>query len=153
MLAKYTNYCALGDQGLINLMLQEFKLKLLTLPQYFNQPTSSPNKVLRKSYIIHSTGHRKFWCYYYFKDWYNLYIDWIKAGGKPNTFRKNTNIWDKLVNKILSSKKEPSSQFIAFFQLAPDLFKYPSKFVLFTINISCAYLINLKTALKTCGFY
>ncbi len=129
MLAKYADSCYLGDQGLINLLLQEFNLKPTVLAALYNQPASSPTAILKKAYIIHSTGHRKFWYYYYFDEWYQSYAQWVALSGQAVTVRTppNRKIWTWLLQKTGWDKK-------VFFQLAPDATRYPGKFVLFAIK-------------------
>ena len=134
-LARYAHYCYLGDQGIVNLLLQEFKLKPEALPQSYNQPASSPNRVLKKAFIIHAQGHRKFWCYYYFNAWYNFYTQWLNAGGRTDLIRKNTALWDKLLAKIIPSPLPvPPPARAVFFLLAPDGVRNPAKFLLFAVK-------------------
>ena len=129
MLAQYADFCYLGDQGLINLLLQEFKLTPTVLSAHYNKPASSPNRELEQSYIIHSTGHRKFWSYYYFDEWYNYYTQWYALSGQSIAVRNppNNSLWTKLLTKTGWDKQ-------VFFQLAPDATRYPGKFILFTLK-------------------
>ncbi len=127
MLKKYTKYLELGDQGLINLVFQEFNLKPVLLSNLWNLSASNPRRALKKAYIIHSTGHRKFWCYYYFDDFYRHYSSWCVAGGNPLSVRKDSVLWSKLLQK-------GRLQNTVFFQLAPDGFKYPIKFLVFCVK-------------------
>ncbi len=126
MLKKCVNITYLGDQGIINLALQKFQLVPYVFSALYNLPASSSLRKLKKAYIIHSTGHRKFWCYYFFKDWYCAYAVWRANGGSP-ALRKNTRLWDKLLAKLGLQNR-------VFFELAPDGFKYPGKFILFTLK-------------------
>lgn len=137
MLAQHADIIYLGDQGITNLMLQHFRLTPDILPSLYNLPASAPCKQLKKAYIVHSTGHRKFWCYYYFPQWYRQYECWIAAGGAPVSVRKDTVAWKKLIRKFHLDEK-------IFFQLAPDGFKYPIKFVLFIFK----YLWEKRPRLK-----
>ncbi len=129
MLAKYADICYLGDQGLINLLLQEFKLTPTVLSARYNQPASSSTRTLNQAYIIHSTGHRKFWYYYYFDEWYQHYAQWYQVSGQAVTVRTppNTKIWAWLLQKTGWNKQ-------VFFQLAPDATRYPGKFLLFALK-------------------
>jgi len=129
MLAKYADICYLGDQGLINLILQEFKLTPTVLSPRYNQPASSPTRELKQAYIIHSTGHRKFWYYYYFDEWYKSYAQWYALSGQAVTVRTppNRKPWTWLLAKTGWNKH-------VFFQLAPDATRYPVKFLLFAIK-------------------
>ena len=129
MLAKYADICYLGDQGLMNLILQEFKLTPTLLSPLYNQPASSPTHTLKQAYIIHSTGHRKFWYYYYFNEWYESYAKWYALSGQAVTVRTppNRRAWTWLLEKTGWNKR-------VFFQLAPDATRYPGKFILFTLK-------------------
>lgn len=127
MLRHCADTVYLGDQGLINLALQEFHLTPFIFPDLYNLPASSSRKKLKKASIVHSTGHRKFWCYYYFHTWCKYYFEYRLAGGEPLTVRKNTLLWDKMLKKFSKEK-------YIFFELAPDVFRYPDKFMLFTIQ-------------------
>lgn len=129
MLAKYADVCYLGDQGLMNLMLQEFKLTPTVLPTLYNLPASRPTKRLKQAYIIHSTGHRKFWCYYYYDEWYHDYAQWYRLSGQAVSVRvpPNCNLWAKILQKTGWDRQ-------VFFQLAPDGLRYPGKFLIFTLK-------------------
>lgn len=129
MLAKYADICYLGDQGLMNLLLQEFKLTPTVLSPRYNQPASSATKELKQAYIIHSTGHRKFWYYYYFDEWYESYARWYALSGQAVTVRTppNRRLWNWLLQKTGWDKR-------VFFQLSPDATRYPGKFVLFALK-------------------
>ncbi|MBO5911298.1 MAG: hypothetical protein J6Q05_03800 [Elusimicrobiaceae bacterium] len=127
MLHRYAPICYLGDQGLINLVFQHFKLTPTVLPVLYNKPASCPRRVLKKAYIIHATGPRKFWQYYYFDEWYEGYKRWYQLTQQPIRIRKNTAGWDKLLAKTGWNK-------YVFFQLAPDGFKHPDKFLIFTFK-------------------
>lgn len=126
MLKRCVHIIYLGDQGIINLALQKFKLTSYVFSDLYNLPASSAGGRLKKAYAVHSTGHRKFWCYYFFKDWYAAYARWRVMGGTP-ALRKNTKLWDKLLRRLGVQNR-------VFFELAPDGFKYPGKFILFAVR-------------------
>lgn len=117
----------LAEQGITNLALQHFNLQVTTLSKLWNLPASSPHGQLKKAYIIHSTGHRKFWAYYYFHDFYTYYARWRAQGGPACAIRTYTKIWKNRWDK----KPLPGR---VFFELAPDPFTYPLKFIVFTIK-------------------
>lgn len=133
MLAKYADVCYLGDQGIINLLFQEFQISPIDLPQLYNLKASAPRYQLNKAYIIHSTGPRKFWQYYYFDEWYKDYAHYRQIGGAPLTVRKNTPAYDKFLAKTGLKNR-------VFFELAPDFFRYPGKFLRFWIK----YIFKIK---------
>ena len=126
-LAQQATNCLLGEQGIINLALQHFNLQVTTLSKLWNLPASSPHCQLKKAYIIHSTGHRKFWAYYYFHDFYTYYARWRAQGGPACAIRTYTKIWKNRWDK----KPLPGR---VFFELAPDPLTYPLKFIVFTIK-------------------
>lgn len=134
MLAQYGKYCSLGDQGIINLMLQEFHLPLIELPQLYNLKASAPSKELKQAYIIHSTGPRKFWQYYYYKEWYQYYAQYRQLGGPALTVRRNTKAYDQFLKKTGLDRH-------IFFELAPDFVRYPDKFLRFCLKylLRCNY--------------
>lgn len=119
----------LPDQGIINLALEKFQINPTPLTDAYNCPASRPSKELNKAYIIHSTGGRKFWCYYYFDEWYKFYYQWIKDGGTPcwKTRRLDSKLYRNFCQKTGLENK-------VFFQLCPDIFKQPLKALRFTIK-------------------
>ncbi|GEM_PF-6745631 len=126
-LAQQADNCLLGDQGIINVALQHFNLKVSTLSDKWNLPASSSRAKLKRAYIIHSTGHRKFWAYYYFHDFYTYYRKWRMQGGPACAIRTYSDKWKNRWDK----KPLPER---VFFELAPDPFKYPLKFMVFAIK-------------------
>ena len=133
MLGEQVDNIELGDQGIINLSLQKFNLRPYVFSNLWNMPASNPRNKLNKAFIIHSTGHRKFWAYYYFHEWYSAYTQWNKKGGTPVSIRKNSSQWDYLLN-IFALKKS------CFFQLAPDGYQHPIKFITFFLK----FLFHIK---------
>ena len=117
----------LPDQGIINLAVQKFNMQPTALPEAYNCPASRSRKKLKQAYIIHSTGPRKFWCYYYFHDFYKWYKDWINRGGKAVSIRpKNSKMHQSFLTLF-------GLQNSVFFQLCPDLFAKPTKALRFAI--------------------
>lgn len=71
------------DQAIINIALQNFKLKISTLPRYFNaHPALSP-VTTGAAYITHTMGSNKFWNNLPSFMWHNYYKQWLAAGGAP----------------------------------------------------------------------
>ena len=123
----YAENLFLPDQGMINLAIEQFNMYPLTISEDYNCPASSPAKELRNAYIIHSTGPRKFWCYYYFKEWYEGYSRWLAAGGHPVSIHRGSAFWRWTLRKLHLDNK-------VFFQLCPDFFTKPLKFVRFFVK-------------------
>lgn len=133
MLAQHAHLCSLGDQGLINLLFQQFHLSVISLPQLYNLKASASNKQLKQAYIIHSSGPRKFWQYYYFDEWYKDYAFYRRQGGNPLTVRKNSAAWDRFL-QVTGLKNR------IFFELAPDAVRGPDKFLRFWLK----YILKVK---------
>lgn len=71
------------DQAVLNLALQNFKLKISTLPRYFNaHPLLSP-VAYKDAYILHAMGTNKFWNNLPSCAWRRYYKIWLAAGGAP----------------------------------------------------------------------
>ncbi len=71
------------DQAVINIALQNFKLKVSTLPRYFNaHPALSP-VTTGAAYIAHTMGANKFWNNLPSLMWRRYYKQWLAAGGTP----------------------------------------------------------------------
>jgi len=81
-LAEYLKY---ADQGIINLLVQEFKIDVDKLPEKFN--CHSIKKSSKNACIVHSYSPQKFWKWYekvyHFKEWNENYKQWLKMGGSP----------------------------------------------------------------------
>jgi lipopolysaccharide biosynthesis glycosyltransferase len=79
-LATYLKY---ADQGIINLLVQEFKIEVDKLPEKYN--CHSTKKMSKDACIVHSYSPQKFWKWYekayHFKEWDDNYKKWLKMGG------------------------------------------------------------------------
>ena len=103
-------YCA--DQGIINLMLQEFSLEVCNLDEKFN---CIPRKKLAKdAVILHPYCAEKFWDFYNDKEWNENNKQWLKMGGAPYNGSRTG-----LLERIIKTK----------FPELPNLFKYPKGFI------------------------
>lgn len=83
---EYADYLLLPDQGILNILIQEFKINVASVGEkgaYCFYP--SYNRDASKAKIIHAWGARKFWRSWYlynkFPDWKKYYNEWIKIGG------------------------------------------------------------------------
>ncbi len=104
------------DQGILLLMCQHFKLSIYALSEKYNCEARRNSFVCRKAAIIHAVGHRKFWKYYYFHQWYKFYLGWRKIGG--SSCENHFQLYEKTgLNKF------------SFLQVAPLVTKYPRKFI------------------------
>ena len=118
----------LPDQGIINLAVQKFNILPTPLSVMYNCPASRPKKKLNQAYIVHCTGPRKFWCYYYFHDFYKEYSRWVQQGGKPVTIRpKNSKLYQWFIDTF-------HLQHHIFIQLCPDMVTSPLKALRFALK-------------------
>ena len=125
---KYIKDLYLPDQAIINYVIQYFKITPTVLNNVYNTPASLSRRILNNAVIIHSTGNRKFWNYYYFDEWYNYYKQWICNNGTPITnVRKDSKIYRYILEKFGLDK-------FVFFQLCPDVIKKPIKAIRFFIK-------------------
>lgn len=116
------------DQGILNIALQQFHLTPTVLGNTYNCPASCATATLKKAHIIHATGPRKFWCYYYFDEFYTYYTQWIKQGGKKVSVRKEDSpIYRWMIQKTNLDK-------YIFVQLCPDFIARPFKALRFLIK-------------------
>ena len=126
-MAQWADQLFLPDQAVINVAVEHFGWQVSVLPRDDNRPASSSHGDLKRAFIVHSTGPRKFWCYYYFRDWYHWYSEWIAKGGEPVCVRKDS-------PKYLSFCQKYGLQNKVFFQLMPDCFAHPTKALRFAIK-------------------
>ena len=126
-MAEWADFVYLPDQAVINVAVEHFGWQMTTLSKDYNRPASSSLADLKRAFIVHSTGTRKFWCYYYFHDWYQLYAQWIAKGGEPVSIRKDSPAY-------LSFCRKHGLQDKVFFQLMPDCFAHPTKALRFALK-------------------
>jgi len=80
-------YLTFADQGIINIMIQEFNLNVNILDLRFNSYPSF-RKTLKDPVIFHSFCPEKFWNFWNFKEWNENNKKWIKMGGYPYTGKR-----------------------------------------------------------------
>ncbi len=76
-------YCP--DQGIINLLIEDFKINLTNLDEKFNCHPSK--KCSKNAVILHSYRPEKFWNFWSIKEWNENYKKWIKIGGTPTKIK------------------------------------------------------------------
>ena len=109
------------DQGILLLMCQHFGLTIDALPEAYNCEARRKASALKHAAIVHAVGHRKFWKYYYFDEWYQTYREWVKETGLvcQNDFP---------LLKKLGLLKYP------LFQVAPNPGKHPLKLATYLLK-------------------
>lgn len=98
---QLANYLKYADQGIINLLLQEFQLEVDNLPQKYN--CHPEKKEIKNALIVHSYSPQKFWSWYnnkyHFKEWDENYKKWLNKGG--SSYEGVTyDFWEKIVKNI-----------------------------------------------------
>ena len=109
------------DQGILLLMCQHFGLTIDPLDEKYNCEARRSRRALSRAAIVHAVGHRKFWKYYYFDEWFQLYKEWVRKTGLPCS-----NHFPLL--KRLGLLKFP------LFQVAPNPTRYPIKFITYLLR-------------------
>ncbi len=122
------------DQGIINMMVQEFDIEATKLDEIYN---CHPEKeIINNAVIIHPYAEEKFWNYYYdFEQWNGNYKKWLKLEGTPYKGKK-ANFIDKF--KIQFKKK--------YLPEAPDPLRHTGKFIKYVYS-------HNKNLFKTTFFY
>lgn len=121
--AEWAEDVFLPDQAVLNTAVEVFNWPITPLSWEFNCPASSSWLRLKRASVIHSTGPRKFWCYYYFREWYGAYQQWNAQGGRP-AVRHDSLAYQKFCLKFGLHRQ-------VFFQLLPDFFVHPLKAIVF----------------------
>ncbi len=98
------------DQGIINLLLQEFNLDVEPLDMAIYAGHPSHKKYLKNAKIIHAYSPMKFWNYWNMSAWNKHYKKWIKQGGSPYIGKKYDSLeklWLKYTNNAPNPIKQP----------------------------------------------
>ncbi|MBZ7986283.1 hypothetical protein AVANS14531_08020, partial [Campylobacter sp. Cr9] len=94
-LDRYSSYIKYAEQGILQLMIEDFGLKVDVFPKLIYH--AFPFEDMTKAKIIHLLGDYKPWKTYLgsaFDEWYDNHIQWIELGGEEaSTFASllNTN--------------------------------------------------------------
>ena len=123
---EISNVLYYPDQGILLLMCQHFGLVIDPLDEKYNCEARRCAPVLKQAALVHAVGHRKFWKYYYFDEWFQFYKEWVKETGLPcqNNFP---------AFKRLGLTKYP------LFQVAPNPAQHPLKFITYLFR-ACLHL-------------
>ena len=119
--AEISPWLIFPDQGILLLMCQHFGLTIDTLAEKYNCEAQRNRFALAKAVLIHAVGHRKFWKYYYFDEWFSFYKEWAEETGL--VCQNNFPLLKKW--KLLT---------YPLFQVAPNPAKYPLKFVTYLLR-------------------
>ena len=121
---EYADYLVLPDQGILNILIQEFNVDVASVGEngaYCFYPSYKRDASNAK--IVHAWGARKFWkSWYLFKTypkWHEYYNEWVKLGGsdcfgeiKPDVsvvipmYKPNTEYFDKVLEDLLVKQEQ-----------------------------------------------
>lgn len=122
--AEVAEHLVFPDQGVLLLMCQHFGLTIDTLDEKYNCEAQRNRFALTKAVVIHAIGHRKFWKYYYFDEWFAFYKEWVNETKIP------------CENNFPLLKKWGLTKY-PLFQVAPNPSKYPVKFITYLLRWLC----------------
>ena len=112
------------DQGVVNVMLQEFKVPIEVLPDICNCLPSNPkylDKDRQDVLIYHCAGGGvRFWTYTYNARWQHYYRQYLDMGGRPHTDKEHA--WLKFIKKHRLQRFD-------FFERSPDPQMHPARFL------------------------
>lgn len=115
---EYSDNLVFPDQGIINIMAQEFNIEINPLEEKFNcHPTLKTSK---NAVIVHAYAPQKFWKWwdfdYHFKEWDKNYKQWLKIGGSPYTGEKHDKIdrWAKRIHHNCPHPVRRPTKFLKF---------------------------------------
>lgn len=123
------------DQGVVNVMFQEFGIQVEVLPDICNCLPSNPKYLdkNRKDVLIYhcAGGGVRFWTYTWNAPWQKFYQQYLKMGGKPHTDPEHP--WLKLIKKY-------NLQRFKFFDRSPDPQMHPARFLKYVLQYPFKYL-------------
>jgi len=108
----------LVDQSILNIMFQEFNLKVKYFDIKYNHPFPRI-KDTSHACIIHTVDYKKFWNYYKNKEWNQNNEEWIKIGGTVYSGKKINKFGDFFLKKI----------YYPIVHNRPDPIRHPKKFI------------------------
>lgn len=121
---EYAEYLYLPDQAILNLMLQEFNIKVDEFGIYYNfcilaTTINETKKDSVNAKILHSACPEKFWNFWNYKEWNQNYKQWVEMGGSKYSGRK-ANLFTFRMKILLPE--------------APNFFRKPRQFAMYLFN-------------------
>ena len=115
---EYGKKLICADQGILNLLVQEFNCEVTDLNEIYN---CHPEKeIVKDAAIIHPYAEEKLWNYYYnFEQWNENYKKWLRMGGSSYKGKKAGfcgKIWIKFKKKYLPEAPDPRRHTGKFFK-------------------------------------
>jgi len=118
-------YLYLPDQGIVNLMIQDFLLEVqeIDVKKYCCHPT---DKDYKNAIIVHSYYPEKFWNFYNIKRWNENNKEWLKLGGSRYNGKRAYFI-TRFIKKFLPQAPDPIRKPRQFLLYIRDLISNNSK--------------------------
>lgn len=137
--AEWLENLVCPDQGVVNVMLQEFNIPVEVLPDICNCLPSNPkylDKSRRDVLIYHCAGGGvRFWTYTWNQPWQEFYAEYLTMGGAPHTDKEHP--WLKLI-------KKHNLQRFDFFDRSPDPQMHPARFLKYLAAYPYYYFFKKK---------
>lgn len=132
--AEWLENLVCPDQGVVNVMFQEFGIQVEVLPDICNCLPSNPKYLDKNRHdvlIYHCAGGGvRFWTYTWNALWQPFYQEYLAMGGKPHTDKEHA--WLKLIKKF-------NLQHWAFFDRSPDPQMHPARFIKYVLAYPFKY--------------
>lgn len=132
--AEWLENLVCPDQGVVNVMFQEFGIQVEVLPDICNCLPSNPKYLDKNRHdvlIYHCAGGGvRFWTYTWNSLWQPFYQEYLAMGGKPHTDKEHA--WLKLIKKF-------NLQRWAFFDRSPDPQMHPARFIKYVLAYPFKY--------------
>lgn len=137
--AEWLENLVCPDQGVVNVMLQEFGIPIEILPDVCNCLPSNPKYLdkTRKDVLIYhcAGGGVRFWTYTWNQPWRNFYNEYLQMGGAPHTDKEHA--WLKFITKH-------NLQRFDFFDRSPDPQMHPARFLKYLVKYPYYRLFQKK---------
>lgn len=122
------------DQGVVNVMLQEFNIPIEVLPDVCNCLPSNKKYLDKKCHevkIYHCAGGGvRFWTYTWNAPWQQLYKQYLDMGGEPHYDKEHA--WLKFIKRWNLQKYK-------FFDRSPDPQMHPNRFLKYLVTYPFKY--------------
>ncbi len=132
--AEWLENLVCPDQGVVNVMFQEFGIQVEVLPDICNCLPSNPKYLDKNRHdvlIYHCAGGGvRFWTYTWNSLWQPFYQEYLAMGGKPHTDKEHA--WLKWIKKF-------NLQRWAFFDRSPDPQMHPARFIKYVLAYPFKY--------------
>ncbi|MBQ3034191.1 MAG: glycosyltransferase family 8 protein [Deferribacterales bacterium] len=132
--AEWLENLVCPDQGVVNILSQEFNIPIEEMPDIFNC-TPSNNKYYDKSRddvaVYHCAGGGvRFWRYSYDSRWEKYYAQYLEMGGEP--YVNNDKPWRKFIKKYNLHRFD-------FFDRSPNPNVHPGRFIKYLLSYPFFY--------------